>query len=124
MSQTIKESRLAEYLYSGSLHCPKCDHLVTENAQEGWVCPKCPHLFVVCEKCANNNMLCYARLLNWSDGDEERTEEDECRSIDATWPPNHVGEPFKMETEHSVGDSSQFYWKCDECNNEWITDCD
>jgi hypothetical protein len=101
-----------------NIPCFKCQN-ITEGCNEGYSCDKCGSIANLCHACHEP-----MKLLNFYWGWRDQNQYD---SFSAVYPADNVGKEFiasKDEEGNFYYEQAQFYWKCDKCKFEEITDCD
>lgn len=103
-----------------TIPCFKCQNMM-DGCNEGYLCDKCGDIYNLCNVCHGP-----MKLLNfyWSWQDQEQYD-----NFSATFPSENVGKEFRAPIDENEGfyyidDQTRFYWRCDKCKLEAITDCD
>lgn len=103
-----------------NIPCFKCQN-ITQGCNEGYFCDKCGSIANLCHDC-HGPMKLLNYYWEWQDSEQYN-------NFSAIYPPENVGKEFRALNDEGddfdyIDDQTRFYWRCDKCNLEEITDCD
>ncbi len=119
---------ISKFRNSGKGPCIYCKDGIMESGMEGFFCMNCGHIINLCEKCPSLSQM---KLLNFYYSSENKNEDEDIREkFSELYPIENVGKEYiGLISEYNNGsyyvdDQTLFMWKCIDCGNVEITECD